>query len=290
MRVFLVAASALALGASCLSPLAQAQSAPDFTQAFRGAIGHMLTHEYEQARPLAEVALALASTPAERYRARHILTDISARLGDWQATATYSAEAYAIIMDDPALQGALMLNAAHMAAEEARAAYQLDDADRVADANARMVRHHPQAGDGWRAVAPMGAVHEDGLSCPLMSQGLLRFDLMGADNTLPGCVYWNLDDVGVRVLDGDGFAAELSRLEAANETVTELDIPETLRTFGEQARLLDLGAPTPVSEPRRALVLSTQDASRTLTLEYPESTPEDVLETLSERFSAQTGE
>ncbi|CAN0229918.1 unnamed protein product, partial [Chrysoparadoxa australica] len=237
MRVFLIAASALALGASCLSPVAQAQTASEFTQAFRGAIGHMLTHEYEQARPLAEEALSLAASPAEQYRARHILTDISARLGDWRATATYSAEAYAIIMDDPALQGALMLNAAHMAAEEARAAYQLDDAERVADANARMVRHHPQAGDGWRAVAPMGAVHEDGLSCPLMTQGLLRFDLLGAENALPGCVYWNLDDVGVRVLDGDGFDAELDRLHAASETVTELELPEALRSFGEQARL-----------------------------------------------------
>lgn len=286
MRVFLIAASALALGASCLSPLAQAQSTPDFTQAFRGAIGHMLTHEYEQARPLAEEALALASTPAERYRARHILTDISARLGDWQATATYSAEAYAIIMDDPALQGALMLNAAHMAAEEARAAYQLDDAERVADANARMVRHHPQAGDGWRAVAPMGAVHEDGLSCPLMTQGLLRFDLLGAENALPGCVYWNLDDVGVRVLDGDGFDAELSRLEAANETVSELEMAEALARVADRAHLFDLGAPTPVSEPRHALVLSVNDQSRTLTLEYPASTPERDLELLTERFAA----
>ncbi len=286
MRVFLIAASALALGASCLSPLAQARTAPDFTQAFRGAIGHMLTHEYEQARPLAEEALTLASTPAEHYRARHILTDISARLGDWQATATYSSEAYAIIMDDPALQGALMLNAAHMAAEEARAAYQLDDAERVADANARMVRHHPQAGDGWRAVAPMGAVHEDGLSCPLIAQGFLRFDLLGAENALPGCVYWNLDDVGVRVLDGDGFDAELTRLEESTETVTALEISAALRALGDQAQLLDLGAPTPVSEPRQALVLSMQDASRTLTLEYPESTPHAVLETLSERFAA----
>ncbi|WP_273147609.1 hypothetical protein [Oceanicaulis alexandrii] len=286
MRVFLIAASVLALGASGLSPLAQAQTAPDFTQAFRGAIGQMLTHDYEQARLLAEEAQALATTPSERYRARHILTDISARLGDWQATATYSAEAYAIIMDDPALQDALMLNAAHMAAEEARAAYQLDDAERVADANARMIRHHPQAGDGWRAVAPMGAIHVDGLSCPLMSQGFLRFDLLGAENALPGCVYWNLDDVGVRVLDGDGFDAELSRLEAANETVSELEMAEALTRVADRARLLDLGAPTPVSEPRRALVLSVNDQSRTLTLEYPASTPEGDLELLTERFAA----
>jgi hypothetical protein len=286
MRVFLIAASALALGASGLSNPAQAQTTPDFTEAFRGAIGHMLTHEYEQARPLAEDALTLAASPAEQYRARHILTDISARLGDWQATATYSSEAYAIIMADPALQGALMLNAAHMAAEEARAAFQLNDAERVADANARMVRHHPQAGDGWRAVAPMGAVHEDGLSCPLMSHGMLRFDLLGAENALPGCVYWNLDDVGVRVLDGDGFDAELTRLEAAHETFSELEASAALHRAEDRARLFDLGAPTPVSEPRRARVLSVNDQTRTLTLEYPASMPESDLELLTEGFVA----
>lgn len=286
MRPIILAVSALALGASCLSPLAQAQTAPDFTQAFRGAVGHMITHEYEEARPLAEEALSLAATPAEAYRARHILTDISARLGEWQAAASYSNEAYAIIMGDPALQGALMLNAAHMAAEEGRAAYQLEDEARMVDANARMVRHHPQAGDGWRAVAPMGAVHENGLSCPLMSQGLLRFDLLGADNALPGCVYWNLDDVGLRVLNGDGFDAELTRLEAANETFSELDTVQAPSGLSERARLFDLGAPTPVSEPRRALVLSVNDQSRTLTLEYPASTPEADLELLTAWFAA----
>lgn len=286
MRPIILAVSALALGASCLSPLAQAQTAPDFTQAFRGAVGHMITHEYEEARPLAEEALSLAATPAEAYRARHILTDISARLGEWQAAASYSNEAYAIIMGDPALQGALMLNAAHMAAEEGRAAYQLEDEARMVDANARMVRHHPQAGDGWRAVAPMGAVHENGLSCPLMSQGLLRFDLLGADNALPGCVYWNLDDVGLRVLDGDGFDAELTRLEAANETFSELDTAQAPSGLSERARLFDLGAPTPVSEPRRALVLSVNDQSRTLTLEYSASTPETDLELLTAWFAA----
>ncbi|WP_375549194.1 hypothetical protein ABWI01_02050 [Oceanicaulis alexandrii] len=285
MSVLSSAACAIALGASLGSGSALAQTEPTFSSAFRSAIGLMLTHEYEEARPIAEQALTLASDPAEHYRARHVLTDISARLGDWQATASYSGEAYAIIMDDPALQGALVLNAAHMAAEEARAATMLNNLDRAADANARMIALHPQAGEGWRAIAPDGAVHDGGLSCPLLSEGLLRFDLLGADDALPGCVYWNLDDVGLRVLDGDGFEAELTRLQAASETTRELEPPETLQALGEQARLFDLGAPTPVSEPRHALVLSLHNAQRTLTLEFPATTTHAALAALSERFA-----
>lgn len=266
-------------------PFAQAQDTTpsDFNAQFRGVIGHMLQHEYEDARPLAEALIEHADSPAQHYRARHVLTDISARLGHWKRAIETSSQAYQLIIADEALSQSLILNASHMAAEEGRAQLMMGHSAAAQNAHERSIATHPDAAPGWQANAGLMAVHSSGLSCPLMREGYLRFDLIGGSEGVPGCVYWNLEDIGVRVFAGAAFDAEDTRLANANAALERIGTSVSPATVTERIQTYDLGAPTPFSVARTAIVYETPSPVYTVTVEFPQTVPDDVVAQILER-------
>lgn len=79
------------LAASLAMPaFAQDEAPADFMSAFRQVFPHVMAGDWESALAPAETALALADTPMDQYRIRHMLTDINARLGHWEATERYA--------------------------------------------------------------------------------------------------------------------------------------------------------------------------------------------------------
>lgn len=271
----------LALSASVFSGSAGARSdeaAPaDFSAAFRAAMMPAIQGDWEMALPAAEAALPLASTPAENYRIRHVLTDINARLGQWEAAAYWSSEAAGIIHDDETLSATLMVMASHMAAEEGRAAIMLGDARRAAQANSRMIADHPDASPGWRVRGDHGAVHSgSGLSCDLMRDGFLRFDVYGGSSGQAACAYWSLANVGVRITAGSVLRAEEARLRERKPDMglielNWIELPENART-----QTYDLGPPMPGLPSERVMIVET--TGFTVTLRYPEPHEGEALE------------
>tara|TARA_R110002096_G_scaffold139167_4_gene293396 strand:+ start:172 stop:1005 length:834 start_codon:yes stop_codon:yes gene_type:complete len=258
---------------------ALAEDAQDFGGAFRALMPALMSSEWETALPLAQAALPLAETPAERYRIRHILTDINARLHNWDEAARWSHEAAAIIHADAELTETRIIMASHMAAEEGRAVAMLDDHERLTDANARAIADHPEAAPNWQAVGETGAVHAAGLSCDLLRDGYLRFDVHGSQTGPAACTYWNHADIGIRLTQGTALDAELIRLAAENPTFDPIELEAE---FPRDAQLAtySIGAPFPGGELREIVV--AQWPERTLTLTYPVSARGDALAALTD--------
>ncbi len=268
--------TAAALG---FSGPARAENPQDFDGAFRALISTVMSGQWEAALPLAEAALPLAETASERYRIRHILTDINARLHHWQDAGRWSGEAAAIIHADPELSRTHGLMASHMAAEEGRAAAMLGEHARLIDANARSISDHPEAAPHWVAVGETGAVHAAGLSCDLLRDGYLRFDVYGSETGPAACSYWNHADIGIRLTQGAVLDAELIRLAAANAIFDPIEIGADLPRNARLATY-SIGAPFPGGELREIVV--AQWPERTLTLTYPVSARGDALAALTD--------
>lgn len=269
----------ITIAALGFSGTARAEEPQDFNGAFRVLMPTLMAGEWETALPLAQTALPLAETPTERYRIRHMLTDINARLHHWDEAARWSHEAAAIIHADAELTQTRIVMASHMAAEEGRAVAMLGDHDRLTDANARAVSDHPEAAPNWQAVGETGAVHAAGLSCDLLRDGYLRFDVHGSETGPAACTYWNHADIGIRLTQGTALDAELVRLAAENAVFEPIDIEAD---FPRDAQLAtySIGAPFPGGELREIVV--AQWPERTLAVTYPVSARGDALAALTD--------
>ena len=277
----LIAHAALA-GALAAQPAAETPE-PDFRTAFMALLRPMTAHEYAAAREAGPAALAAAQTPMQRYRVRHALTDINARLGDWTAAGDWAREAADTIRGDEGLRSQLMVMASHMAAEEARAAHHLGDAARLAEANARMIADHPDAAPGWRAEGEAGAVHAGGLSCDLLRDSYLRFDLYGGAQGEAECLYWNLSDIGLRVIDGAALDHRVDALRGEQDGFEALDFawpaaPEGARLESYRWR---------VGTPREQILVILEDAEAgwTASARFPPAAQDQALEELRAAFS-----
>lgn len=174
--------------------------------------------------------------------------------------------------------GPTMLRVARISAEEARAAAMLGLDERVTRLSARIIEAHPSVGPGWQAIGSDGAFNKAGLSCDLLTHGFLRFDLAGGTGGRPGCVYWNLLNIGVRLFLGTVQADEEARLAAENPQFARIE-----SDLGWGA-MFDLGSPTPVSEGRRAVILEAPDGRYTMTIEFPVSTQPGFLAATRNQF------
>ncbi|MEQ8404736.1 MAG: hypothetical protein RKE49_06540 [Oceanicaulis sp.] len=85
-RLFLAAALGLCHGAPHADPLG-------FRSAWRATVEAALSKDYEAGLRSGERALALADAPAERRQAHHMLADLNARLGRWDAAQRHARAA-----------------------------------------------------------------------------------------------------------------------------------------------------------------------------------------------------
>ena len=277
---FVICASFLAT--SLTTPVVAQNEPADFMTAFRQVIPHVMAGEWEAALAPAEAALPLAETAMNQYRIRHMLTDINARLGNWDDAGRYAREASAVIHGDEALAADRMVMASHMAAEEARAAMYLGDPDRVTEANARMITDHPDAAPGWTSHGTTGAGHQDGLECPLFISDYLRFDVYGGSEGDPACLYWNHADIGLRLVQGSDAVGEAERLgeRYADMQTSQFEIVTT--GTGDNAPLTswNLGASRPGTPEQFAMTLEHPLQAWTVTVQYPagqETAARDIL-------------
>jgi len=260
------------LAASLAMPaFAQDEAPADFMSAFRQVIPHVMAGDWESALAPAETALALADTPMDRYRIRHMLTDINARLRYWEATGRYARQAADVIHGDAELAATRMVMASHMAAEEARAAWHLGDTARLADANARMLRDHPEASPGWQVQGDQGARHMQGLQCPLFIADYLRFDVYGGSEGDPACLYWNHEDIGLRLTQGSHASAEAERMGETYPDLQSTRFEIVTTGTGENAPLTSwsLGASRPGTPEQFAMTLEHPLQPWTVTVQYP---------------------
>ena len=278
---FLVSASILVAGLAA-PVVAQDEAPADFMSAFRQVIPHVMSGDWEAALAPAETALPLADTPMNQYRIRHMLTDINARLGNWEDAGRYALEASQVIHGDEELAASRMVMASHMAAEEARAAMYLGDPERVAEANARMITDHPDAAPDWTSHGNTGARHADGLECPLFISDYLRFDVYGGAEGNPACLYWNHADIGIRLIQGSDAVGEAERLgeRYADMETSQFEIVTT--GTGDNAPLTswNLGTSRPGTPEQFAMTLEHPLQPWTVTVQYPadqETAARDIL-------------
>ncbi|MFS2316680.1 hypothetical protein RMQ97_01970 [Maricaulis sp. D1M11] len=260
--VFLLTSACATQSETRSSDTVGTEESPTFQTSFRQALIQAQSKHYGMAQAFAETALALAESDMQNYQVRHLLVDVHGRQGHWDVVAQFAGEAAAIIRSSPNLSSRLMVMASHMEAERARAAYQMGQTQIVQASNAQMIEDHPDAGELWQPVGVDGAEHEAGLSCPLLRQGYLRFDVYDGNFEAPGCEYWGHNDVGARVFLGDVVASEEDQLVARSAT----DMPVNI----DLGDTLNISSQWQVRSGVTAFVATNADSSITLTLQFPD--------------------
>lgn len=244
---------------------------------FRAAIMASLSHDYEQAEVHGRQALEVAEGPMEIYRANHLLTDVNARQSDWEEAADFAQAGRMLIAQTDGLPEQLDTMASHLAAEEWRARSNLNpDFDATALVS-EFLDLHLEAAD-W-SQGGVVVTHDDGLRCPAMIGDYLLFDVYES----PGCQYWALNNIGVRV-----DISESATLDGARQTMIETISERTRSAWNEvtgsdtgpdlgdeSALIFESNAPGGVS--RYVIAAWDQNADRvSLQVRYPEA-----LETLA---------
>lgn len=118
-----------------------------------------------------------------------------------------------------------MVMASHMAAEEARAAWHLGEPGRR--------------------------------QCPLFIADYLRFDVYGGSEGDPACLYWNHEDIGLRLTQGSHASAEAERMGETYPDLQSTRFEIVTTGTGENAPLTSwsLGASRPGTPEQFAMTL-----------------------------------